>query len=76
MSIIQKPNKVLIVAVAASLLAIIFRGGWDYRLFASLALVAWSGWGYDELCYGDSIARRIFGASALLAVFLSAWIWY
>lgn len=80
MTIIQKPNPILIVALVASLIAILIAifaptSGF-YRFFAAIAFVAWSGWGYDEIRYGDSIARRVFGAVALLVVFLSVWLWY
>ncbi len=68
MVVFQKPNAIFIVAAVASFLAILFHRTGAWAFFAALAAVAWSAWGYDELVYGESQARRLFGLAALLGV--------
>lgn len=65
MIIFQRPNALIIVALALTLLGYVPVGGIIHKLIAALGVSAWCAWGYDELRYGVNWFRRGLGLVVL-----------
>lgn len=68
MTLFQRPNITIIVAVVLSLLAMVFPAT---SIFHALAIAAWIGWAYDELKYGANWIRRSLGIVVLIIMIIN-----
>lgn len=70
MKVVEKPNALIIVAIAALVAKLVFESGLIHNMAVAVAVMAWSAWGYDELAHGRNAIRKALGAVVLIIVFL------